>query len=33
LILQAKSVSLLPQSLTLPRGVQEVRRAARCQYY
>ena len=33
LTLQAKSVALLHQSLTLQRGVQEVRRAARCQHY
>lgn len=33
LTLQAKSVSLLHQSLTLQRGVQEVRRAARCKLY
>lgn len=31
--LQAKSVSLLHQSLTLQRGVQEVRRAERCKLY
>ena len=33
LTLQAKSVALLHQSLTLQRGVQEVRRAARCKHY